>query len=197
MNYGYARCSTDELRQDIERQRRELREAGVEEKNIYWEYERAGNYGRPELAKLMQTIREGDTITATEMSRLTRSTKHLCELLDAIMAKKIKLVVGSFVVDCSGDLSAMTEGMVMMMGIFSQLERKMIIERVKSGLRNAKAKGRQLGRPRLRCDKLPRKFTEAYQLYVDGRISKTDVARLCGVARSTVYRWFAVIQDHM
>ena len=75
MNYGYARCSTNELKQDIDRQKRELIKQGVAEENIYFEYESGTKSDRVEFNRLLETIDEGDTIIATEVSRITRSTK--------------------------------------------------------------------------------------------------------------------------
>ena len=74
MIYGYARCSTNEERQDIDRQKRELFSLGVtDDKYIYWEYESGTKDDRAELQKLLDIISEGDTIATTEVSRLTRS----------------------------------------------------------------------------------------------------------------------------
>ena len=102
--YGYARCSTDESRQDIDRQKRELVAMGVkEDKHIYWEYESGTREDRAELMKLLDVIKEGDTIAATEVSRLTRSTRQLCEILQMVQSKKIRLQIGSFSVDCRAD----------------------------------------------------------------------------------------------
>ena len=82
MTYGYAHCSTNATRQDIDRQKRELKALGVaEEKYIYWEYESGNKTTRPEFNKFLDLVSTGDTIAATEVSRLTRSTKHLCCLL--------------------------------------------------------------------------------------------------------------------
>ena len=75
MNYGYARCSTNELKQDIDRQKRELIKQGVSEENIYFEYESGTKIDRVEFNRLLEAIDEGDTIIATEVSRITRSTK--------------------------------------------------------------------------------------------------------------------------
>ena len=80
--YGYARCSTDELRQDIDRQKRDLLALGVDdESKIYWEYESGTNTKRPEFQKLLTVLKNGDTLAATEVSRLTRSTQQLCEVI--------------------------------------------------------------------------------------------------------------------
>ena len=71
MILGYARCSLNETRQDISRQKRELHALGVkEDKHIYWEYESGVKDDRAELQKLLDTVKEGDTIITTEVSRL-------------------------------------------------------------------------------------------------------------------------------
>ena len=81
MIYGYARCSTNEEKQDIDRQKRELFKLGVsDDKYIYWEYESGTKEDRPELKKLFDIVKSGDTIATTEVSRLTRSTKQLCDI---------------------------------------------------------------------------------------------------------------------
>ena len=147
MIYGYARCSTNEEMQDINRQIRELKQLGATDRTIYREYDSGMKNDRVELQRLLETVKSGDTIVATEVSRITRSTKQLCEIIEFVKDKHIRLVLGSFVVDCTRELDPMTEGMLKMMGVFSELERNMISQRVKSGLQNAKAKGKQLGRP--------------------------------------------------
>lgn len=146
MIYGYARCSTNEKEQDINRQVRELKQQGATDKTIYLEYESGMKTNRAELAKLLDIVKPGDSILATEVSRITRSTKQLCDIIELAKDRKIKLVLGSFVVDCTKELDPMTEGMLKMMGVFSELERNMISQRVKSGMENAKAKGRTIGR---------------------------------------------------
>ena len=109
MNYGYSRCSTNEKQQDITRQIRELKNQGVDEENIYFEYASGIKEDRIQLKKLLEIVKNGDTIVATEVSRITRSTKQLCEIIEFAKNKHIKLVLGSFVVDCSKELDPMTE----------------------------------------------------------------------------------------
>ena len=129
MIYGYARCSTDEVKQQIDRQVRELIELGATKETIYLEYESGTKTDRVELGKLLKVVKEGDTIVTTEVSRITRSTKQLCEIIELVQVKHLKLVIGAFVVDCSkGELDPMTEGMLKMMGVFAEMERNMIIE---------------------------------------------------------------------
>ena len=191
VTYGYARCSTDESRQDIDRQKRELFALGVQEdKHIYWEYESGTRTDRPELQKLMDVISEGDTLAATEVSRLTRSTKQLCEILQTVQDKRIRLLIGSFSVDCrSSEIAPMTKGMLMMWGVFSEMERDMISQRVRSGMKNAAAKGKQIGRPKTTKEMLPEKFWTFQTLYENGKITITDYAKLLDCSRTTVYKY--------
>lgn len=196
MIYGYARCSTDESRQDIDRQKRELFAMGVkEDKHIYWEYESGMKENRAELMKLLDVIREGDTIAATEVSRLTRSTKQLCEMLQEVQEKKLRLLIGSFSVDCrSDDIDPMTKGMLMMWGVFAEMERDIISQRVKSGMKNAIAKGKRIGRPEITRDNLPASFWRYHGLFQEGKITVSEYARLLKCSRTTVYKYLNLVK---
>ena len=77
MIYGYARCSTNEEMQDINRQIRELKQLGATDKTIYREYESGMNHDGVELQRLVKAVETCDTIVVTEVSRNTRSTKQL------------------------------------------------------------------------------------------------------------------------
>ena len=193
--YGYARCSTNESRQDIDRQKRELKLLGVkEDKQIFWEYESGTKTDRVELQKLLDIIQSGDSIVATEVSRLTRSTKHLCEILQTVQEKHLRLIIGSFVVDCrSEDIDPMTKGMLMMWGVFSEMERDIISQRVKSGMENARAKGKKIGRPSVTIENIPLKFMQKYPLYLSGSIRISELARLLGCSRTTIYKYISLI----
>lgn len=94
MEYGYARCSTTIDRQDVNRQKMELKKLGVKESNIFWEYESGAKTDRKELNRLFEVVKQGDTIATTEVSRLTRSTKHLCEIMQMVQEKKLLLNIG-------------------------------------------------------------------------------------------------------
>ena len=193
MIYGYARCSTNEKLQDINRQVRELKQQGATDKTIYLEYESGTKEDRVELAKLLDMVRPGDTIIATEVSRITRSTKQLCEIIEFAKAQRIKLVMGTFVVDCSKELDPMTEGMLKMMGVFSEMERNIISQRVKSGMDNAKAKGKSIGRPTVTADSIPSIFYKHYPKYKQGEINKKEFSRLCNLSYPTIYKYLSII----
>lgn len=194
MIYGYARCSTNEKQQDINRQVRELKQQGATDKTIYLEYESGTKEDRAELSKLLDIVRPGDTIIATEVSRITRSTKQLCEIIEFAKAQHIKLIMGTFVVDCSKELDPMTEGMLKMMGVFSEMERNIISQRVKSGMDNAKAKGKSIGRPHVTADTIPGIFYKHYPKYKQGEINKKEFSRLCNLSYPTIYKYLSIIE---
>lgn len=114
MIYGYARCSTNDSKQDIRRQIRELKAAGAEE--VVFEYEHGDARIKKELQMLLDTARVGDSIITLEVSRLSRSTQQLCEIVEVIKRKHLRLViVGSITVDCrSGEIDPMSQAFIQM-----------------------------------------------------------------------------------
>lgn len=88
----------------------------------------------------------------------------------------------------------MTEGMLKMMGVFSELERNMISQRVKSGMQNAKSKGKTIGRPPVTADDIPGKFYKYYPKYKKGEINKKELSRLCSLSYPTVYKYLRIVE---
>lgn len=194
MKYGYARCSTNEKRQDIDRQVRELKEAGAQK--VFLEYESGDSENKEQLLLLLEVAQAGDTIITLEVTRLARSTKQPCEIIDNVCQKQIKLViVGSITVDCSkGELDPMTNAFVQMSGVFAELELRMIRARVRSGMANAKAKGKKIGRPQTNADDIPPIFYRHYPAYKNGQLNISELARVCGLSRPTVYRYIKMLE---
>lgn len=196
MIYGYARCSTSEKEQDIDRQKRELKELGATDDTIYFEYESGTKVDRPEFNKLLNIVKPGDTIVTTEVSRMTRSTKQLCDIIQLINDKGLKLAIkGSITIDCTeGDIDPMTKSFLQMAGVFAELERNLISARVKSGLDNARAKGKALGRPKTDKDDIPQVFYKHYPLYKEGKLNKVELAKVCGLSYPTIYKYLALVE---
>ena len=193
MNYGYARCSTNETKQDINRQVRELKEAGAEE--IFLEYEHGDSAVKEQQALLLDTVKAGDTIITLEVPRLARSTKQLCEIIELVKSKSLRLViVGSITLDCrQGTADPMSEAFLQMAGVFSQLELAMIRSRVRSGMANAKAKGKQIGRPQITADSIPAIFLRHYPAFKNGQLNISELARVCDLSRTTVYKYLYIL----
>ena len=193
MKYGYARCSTNEDKQDIQRQIRELKASGAEE--IVFEYEHGDAKVKRNLQMLLDAAREGDTIITLEVSRLSRSTQQLCQIIDIIREKRLCLqIVGSITINCyNGQTDPMSEAFLQMAGVFSQLELAMIRARVKSGMANAKAKGKLIGRRPTTKDDIPAIFFRHYPTYASGKMNISELARVCGLSRPTVYKYLKMI----
>ena len=194
--YGYARISTDEVRQHIDRQFRELESMGVSQENIYYDVASGTKTDRIEFNRLLQSVSRGDTIVSTEVSRLTRSIRHLIEIMDFVVEKGLKLIMGSFVVDCTTDMpDPMTIATIQFMGVFSQLERNMLSARVRSGMANAKAKGKQIGRKVVdSITDIPSNFIKYYVLYENGTINKSMLAELTGISYPTTLKYVSILQ---
>ena len=189
MNHGYARCSTNESKQDIDRQVRELKQAGAE--RIFLEYEHGDAAVKCQLSSLLEQAEEGDTIITMEVSRLARSTKQLCEIIEVIRSKRLRLViVGSITVDCSnGQIDPMTNAFIQMSGVFAELELRIIRNCVKSGMANAKAKGAKIGRPQATADDIPAVFLRHYPACKNEPLNVSELTRVCDLSRTTVYKY--------
>ena len=194
MIYGYARCSTNETKQDINRQVRELKNAGAEE--IFLEYEHGDSKIKEQQAFMFAQATAGDTIITLEVPRLARSTQQLCEIIDLVRDKHLRLVIiGSITLDCrDGQPDPMSEAFLQMAGVFSQLELAMIRARVRSGMENARAKGKRIGRPQMTLEDLPPAFLRHYPAYKAGTLNVSELARVCDISRTTVYKYIGLLE---
>ncbi len=192
--WGYARCSTSEEKQDINRQIRELKQAGAEE--VIFEFEHGDAKIKENLHMLLETAKAGDTIITMEVSRLSRSTQQLCEIINIIKSKRLRLViVGSITVDCrNGEIDPMSQAFIQMSAVFAELELSIIRARVKSGMMNAKSKGKQIGRRPTTKDDIPAVFYRHYPAYAEGKMNVSELARVCDLSRPTVYKYLRLIE---
>ena len=195
MTYGYARCSTNETKQDINRQVRELKAAGAEE--IFIEYEHGDSKIKSQQSAMFAQAAAGDTVIVLEVSRLARSTQQLCEIIERVREKHLRLViVGSITLDCrSGQADPMSEAFLQMAGVFSQLELAMIRSRVRSGMENARAKGRQIGRPQVSKEDIPAAFLRHYPAHKNGQLNISELARVCDISRTTAYKYIGLLEE--
>ena len=136
----------------------------------------------------------GGTVIVLEVSRLARSTQQLCEIIERVREKRLRLViVGSITLDCrSGQADPMSEAFLQMAGVFSQLELAMIRSRVRSGMENARAKGRQIGRPQVSKEDIPAAFLRHYPAHKSGQLNISELARVCDISRTTAYKYIGL-----
>ncbi len=194
MKRGYGRCSTNETKQDINRQVRELKAAGAEQ--IYLEYEHGDAKVKPQQQLMFEQAQAGDTIVVLEVPRLARSTQQLCQIIDLVRDKKLRLeIVGNITLDCrNGKADPMSEAFLQMAGVFSQLELAMIRDRVRSGMANAKAKGARIGRPQMTAEDVPAPFLRHYPSYKAGHLNVSELARVCELSRTTTYKYISLLE---
>ena len=131
-----------------------------------------------------------------EVSCLARSTKQLCDIIDTVREKWLKLVIlGSRTVGCTkGELDLMTKAFLQISSVFAELELSMIRARVKSGVENAKAKGKPIGRPHTTPDNIPAAFLKFYPAYKCGQLTATEFARVADVGRTTLYKYLKIVE---
>lgn len=182
----YARVSTSNGQQSPDMQLSTLREyCEARGLSIYREYVDEGISGakdkRPALNQLMDAARKRkfDCVCVYKFDRFARSTKHLLAALDEFKALGIDFISYSENIDTSSPLG---KAVFTIVGAIGELERSLIVERVKSGLQAAKKRGKKLGRPGKEVD--VQKFEE---LLSEG-LSVHAVARKLGIANGTAYR---------
>jgi DNA invertase Pin-like site-specific DNA recombinase len=185
----YARVSTLNHGQDVNVQLRELRQfSEARGWRVAGEYVDAGVSGakdsRPELNRLMADAhkRRFDVICVWRFDRFARSVSHLLRALETFKALGIDFVSYSEQMDTSTPAGKMV---FTVLGAVAELERSLIVERVRAGLRNARAKGKKLGRPRVAVD-----AARISRLRVQGR-SIREIAEELGYSRSLVHKTLA------
>jgi DNA invertase Pin-like site-specific DNA recombinase len=184
MLIGYARVSSKE--QGLARQIDILVAQGVDERNIYQEKTTGTKRERPELNRLIDGLKAGDTVIVDELTRLSRSSKDLFNIVELVQAKgaDIKSMKESW-------LDTTTPQGKLLFTIFaglSQFERDLTSERTKEGLRAAKSRGRLGGRPSIRSEK-----AVSVRLLYDNNVKIVDIVKQTGLSRSTIYR---VLKEH-
>ena len=186
----YGRVSTKD--QNIESQLLSVRNYCVKNNiNLYREYVDEGVSGsknsRPQLNSMLQHMRDGsfDTILVYKLDRLGRSLKHLLDLLFEFRNRKIRLISVTDNIDTAND-SPMNRAFWQLLGVFAELEREMIRERVNDGLEAARKNGKRLGRPRGSKDRRKRSVSGYLLRYVGKTKEKRKLGQRNGKALQEV-----------
>ena len=193
--YSYMRASTSEEKQSLLRQEKFARDNGVLESNWFREYASGAKNDRIELNRLLSLIKANDEIYVVDPSRLTRSMKFLLELLDFAKEKKIKLVMGDFLLDCTGNISVLTQGQIMMIGLLNEMNRLMIVEAVKEGLAAAREHNRIGGRPKTTINNIPEEFYKYYPMYKSRSINKKEFSRIARISYPSIYKYLSIVEN--
>lgn len=178
MKFGYARVSTQD--QSLSLQRDALNKYGVDD--TFEEKESGKRKSRPQLDELLKVLRKDDTVVVYKLDRISRSTKHLIELMEYFEIKGIHFVSIQDNIDTT---TAMGRFFFRMLASIAELERDIISERTKDGLTAARARGRKGGRPKVES----KKIVLAMKMYESKDYSLSQIKEATGIGATTLYRY--------
>ena len=177
MKIGYIRVSTQE--QNTMRQEALMEALGVDE--VYIDRMSGKNTNRPELQKMMEYVRKGDTVIVESISRFARNTRDLLELVEQLTAKGVEFVSKKEAIDTT---TPSGKFMLTIFGAVAELEREYILQRQREGIAIAKAKGVYKGRKKVTIDE--EKYEVLYEQYMKRKLSKSEMAKRLGISRPTL-----------
>lgn len=180
-NIAYIRVSTQEQNED--RQFEALQRFGIDK--FFCEKRSGKNTNRPELQRMLEYVREGDTVYIHDFSRLARSTKDLLSLIDTLNAKGVRLVSNKENLDSS---TATGKLMITMIAAINEFELANLHERQREGIACAQARG-AYAKPFKTVDK--DSWAELYRRHKEGSLSKSKWAEMLGVSRPTLNKLIA------
>ena len=179
--FGYARVSTES--QNLDRQLDALQKYGVD--HIYNEKMTGTKKERPELAKMLDRMTEGDTVVIESLSRLGRSTKDLIELVELFNQQNVNLISLKESIDTSTPTGKL---LFTLMSAIAQFERDVIADRTKEGLKSARARGRIGGRPKMNVDAVKK----AVKLYNTKQYTIKEIEELIPISHKIFTHPFPV-----
>jgi len=177
MNVAYVRVST--IEQNETRQIEGLKKYNIEK--WFMEKVSAKDTNRPELRKMLEFVREGDTIYIHDFSRLARSTKDLLEIVEQLNKKGVHLVSNKENIDSSTPTGKL---MLTMIGAIAEFERQNLLERQREGIEIAKREGKFKGGQVKKID--DDLFARVYAKYSTRQINKKEMAERLHISRPTL-----------
>ena len=177
MKIGYVRVSTQE--QNTIRQERMMESLGVDE--LYIDKASGKNAQMPELQKMIQYVRKGDTVVVESISRFARNTRDLLELVERLTAKQVEFVSQKEAIDTTTPTGKF---MLTIFGAVAELEREYILQRQQEGIAIAKANGVYKGRKPIQRPN----FDQVVSLWRQGEITAVEAMKRLDLKPSTFYR---------
>ena len=177
MKIGYIRISTTD--QNTARQELLMEQLGVDE--VYIDRMSGKNTNRPELQKMMEYVRRGDTVIVESISRFARNTRDLLELAEQLSSKGVEFVSKKEAIDTTTPTGKF---MLTVFGAVAELEREYILQRQREGIAIAKANGVYKGRKPIQ----PPDFEKVMARWQRREITAAEAMRQMGMSKSTFYR---------
>src|SRR5208283_1488379 len=177
MKYGYARVSTED--QNPAMQLAALKKAGCAK--LFKDEVTGAHVNRPALTRCLKTLQTGDTLIVWKLDRLGRSLRDLIAMLDDFRQHGIKFKSLTEAIDTETPTG---RAMWQMIGVLAELERSLITERTRAGVKAAQRRGVKFGR---KAKLTPDRLAHARKLIDQGK-SPTEAAKIIGIPRATIYR---------
>lgn len=177
MKIGYICISTAD--QNTARQELLMEQLGVDE--VYIDRMSGKNTNRPELKKMMEYVRRGDTVIVESISRFARNTRDLLELVEKLSAKGVEFVSKKEAIDTTTPTGKF---MLTVFGAVAELEREYILQRQREGIAIAKHNGVYKGRKPIQPPELEKVIVK----WRRGEITAAEAMRRLGMSKSTFYR---------
>lgn len=181
--YGYGRVSTST--QNLGGQIEELKRLGATE--IYSEKISGASKERPELEKLIEILKEGDTLIVTRMDRVARSLTHGIDLIEQLNDKGVKFVVGNMGTFDNSTNNKLVRNILLAV---AEWEREITLERQLEGIEEAKKQGKYKGRQTTYTSD-NNDIIRALDLFMDratNKLTVDEIAKMTGIGRATIYR---------
>lgn len=179
MKFGYVRVSTTE--QNTARQEVLMQELGVDK--IYIDKLSGSRSDRPELEKMLNYVREGDTVVVESISRFARNTRELLRLVDLLKEKGVEFISKKENIDTTTPAGKF---MLTIFGAIAELEREYILQRQAEGIVIARQNGVYSGRKKVITDE--NLFKEVYDSWKNGEITARVAMSRLGLGKNTFYR---------
>ena len=177
MKIGYIRVSTQE--QNTIRQEVLMQELGVDE--VYIDRMSGKNANRPELKRMMEYVRRGDTVIVESISRFARNTRDLLDLVEQLTEKGVEFVSKKEAIDTTTPTGKF---MLTIFGAVAELEREYILQRQREGIAIAKEQGKYTGRKATQ----PPDFERIITKWRIGEITAVEAMRTLKMSKTTFYR---------
>ncbi|MCQ4863297.1 recombinase family protein [Pseudoflavonifractor phocaeensis] len=177
MKIGYVRVSTQE--QNTIRQEVMMKDLGVDE--LYIDKASGKNMNRSELKKMMDYVRQGDTVIVESISRFARNTRDLLELVEQLAEKNVEFVSRKEAIDTT---TPSGKFMLTIFGAVAELEREYILQRQQEGIAIAKQQGKYRGRKPIECPDLSR----VIERWKAGEMTAREAMRRLNMKPTTFYR---------
>jgi DNA invertase Pin-like site-specific DNA recombinase len=190
---AYLRVSTEG--QDLNQQRLAILDYAQKHRvtvDEFVEIQRSSQHAtqRAELMQVIESLKPGDRLIVSELSRFGRSLSQILQIIDHLIQKEVRLIAIKEAIRFEGKQNLQTKAMIALFGLFAEIERDLIAERTREGLAAAKARGKRLGRPKgaRSKSKLDGKESEIRSL-LQKRVSKASIARIMDVSQTTLHHF--------